>query len=66
MRTSTRFFGLLAPSLLGIPVILAQTNPPPPDPHEMVTHEPHTLAKPAERSAALDLLDRARQNYTSA
>jgi hypothetical protein len=63
MRTSTRFFGLFTPSLLCIPVILAQTNPPPPDPHEMVTREPHTLSKPAERSAALDLLDRARQNY---
>ncbi len=63
MRTSTRFFGLFAPSLLCIPVILAQTNPPPPDPHEMVTREPHTLSKPAERSAALDLLDRARQSY---
>jgi hypothetical protein len=63
MRTSARFFGLFAPYLLGIPVILAQTNPPPPDPHEMVTREPLTLSKPAERSAALDLLDRARQNY---
>ena len=63
MRTSRRFFGLFAPSLLCIPVISAQTNPPPPDPHEMVTREPHTLSKPAERSAALDLLDRARHNY---
>jgi hypothetical protein len=63
MRTSARFFGLFAPALLCIPVVLAQTNPPPPDPHEMVTREPHTLSKPAERSAALDLLDRARQNY---
>jgi hypothetical protein len=43
--------------------ILAQTNPPPADPHEMVTRDPRTLTKPAERSAALDLLDRARQNY---
>lgn len=41
----------------------AQTNPPPADPHEMVTRDPRTLTKPAERSAALDLLDRARQNY---
>jgi hypothetical protein len=63
MRTSTRFFGLFAPSLLCIPLISAQTNPPPPDPHEMVTHEPRTLSKPAERSAALGLLDRARHNY---
>jgi hypothetical protein len=42
---------------------LAQTNPPPADSHEMVTREPRTLTKPAERSAALDLLDRARQNF---
>jgi len=28
----------------------------------MVTREPHT-SKPAERSVALDLLDRTRQNY---
>jgi hypothetical protein len=54
---------LFAASLLGIPVISAQANPPPPDPHEMVTREPRTLSKPAERSAALDLLDRARHNY---
>jgi hypothetical protein len=43
MRTSTWFFELFAPSLLCIPVILAQTNSPPPDPREMVTREPHTL-----------------------
>jgi hypothetical protein len=35
MRTSTQFFGLFAPSLLCFAVILAQTNPPPPDPHEI-------------------------------
>jgi hypothetical protein len=63
MQTSARFFGLFAPSLLCIPVTFAQTNPPPPDPHEIVTREPRTLSKPAERSAALDLLDRARHNY---
>ena len=45
------------------PAVFAQTNPPPSDPHEMVTHEPRTLTKPAERSFALDLLDRARQNF---
>jgi len=71
MRTVTRLFGsrfgLFAASLLCLSTILiqaifAQTNPPPSDPHEMVTREPRTLAKPADRSAALDLLDRARQN----
>jgi len=72
MRTVTQLFGfrsgLFAASLFCIctsfiQAIFAQTNPPPPDPHEMVTHEPRTLTKPADRSAALDLLDRARQNF---
>ena len=70
MRTTTRFsgFGLFVSSLLCIPgifipAICAQTNPPPSDPHEMVTRQPRTLTKPADRSAALDLLDRTRHNY---
>jgi hypothetical protein len=63
MRTTTRFFGLFASSLFCIPAIFGQTNPPPSDPHEMVTRQPRTLSKPAERSAAGDLLDRARQNF---
>ena len=72
MRTVSRLFasrlGLFAASLFCLPTIFiqaifAQTNPPPPDPHEMVTREPRTLTKPADRSAALDLLDRARQNF---
>ena len=67
-RLSASRFGLFAASLFCLPTIFiqaifAQTNPPPPDPHEMVTHEPRTLTKPADRSAALDLLDRARQNF---
>ena len=69
MRTTTRVFGftffaalLFALTLLARP-IFAQTNPPPSDPHEMVKREPRTLTKPSDRSAALDLLDRARQNY---
>lgn len=63
MRATNRYFGLFAAFLLSAPAILAQTNPPPPDPHEMVTHQPRVLTKPADRSAALNLLDRARQNY---
>lgn len=63
MRTATRLLGLFAFSLLCIPAIFAQTNPPPPDPHEMVTREPRILSKLADRSAAIDLLDRARKNY---
>ena len=70
MRNNTRRFvmGLFGFSLFYLPAIfdqtiLAQTNPPPADSHEMVTREPRTLTKPADRSAALDLLDRARQDY---
>ena len=65
MRTATRFFGLFASCLFCFPAVLvfAQTNPPPPDPHEMVTHQPRTLTKPADRSAAIDTLDRARKNF---
>jgi hypothetical protein len=68
MRTPTRFFaiglgiGLLVVALFFAPRVLAQTNPPPSDSHEMVTRQPRTLTKPADRSAALDLLDRARRN----
>ncbi|MGO9862746.1 MAG: hypothetical protein ACLPLR_03960 [Terriglobales bacterium] len=62
------FAGLCALSLFSISAIFTQTtfgqtNPPPPDPREMVTRQPKTLAKSAERSAALDLLGRARQNF---
>jgi hypothetical protein len=63
MRTAARFFGCLVSSLVCLPVILAQTNPPPPDPHEMVTREPRTLSKSDDRAIAIDLLDRARKNY---
>ena len=62
MRTAGQFLGFFAVSLLCIPAIFAQTNPPPADPHELVTHEPHTLSKPAERAAAIELLGRARNN----
>ena len=70
MRTASRFFAFasFAVSLFCVPTIFtqttfAQTNPPPPDPHEIVTRDPKTLTKSAERSAALDLLGRARQNF---
>ncbi|MFZ0037541.1 MAG: hypothetical protein WAK91_08975 [Candidatus Acidiferrales bacterium] len=67
MRTTPRFVRLLtgffAGSLLIVPALFAQTNPPPSDPHEMVTRQPRILTKPADRNAAFDLLDRARKNY---
>ena len=67
MRATTWNFGLFAASLLCLPAIYlpplrAQTNRPPVDPHEMVTRQPRTLTKPSDRSAALELLGRARQN----
>jgi hypothetical protein len=63
MRTTPRLFGVIVTSLLCVPAIFAQTNPPPSDPHELVTRQPRILTKSADRNAALDLLDRARQNY---
>jgi hypothetical protein len=62
MRPITRFSALFAPFLFCLPVVFAQTNPPPPDPHEMVTRQPRILTKPAERSAAVEILQRARRN----
>src|SRR4029077_10514952 len=62
MRTSVRIFGLLSFVLFMVPSIFAQTNPPPSDPHELVVHQPRTLSSPAERSAAIDLLEHARQD----
>ncbi len=70
MRNTIRCFviGLCGSWLFCLPAlfdqtILAQTNPPPADPHEMVARQPRTLTKSAERSVARDLLDRARQNH---
>jgi hypothetical protein len=63
MPTITCILALIASCLFCISSVFAQTNPPPPDPHEMVTREPRILTKPADRSGALDLLDRARKNY---
>jgi hypothetical protein len=65
MRTFAWRFGfrLSAALLFYFPSVFSQTNGPPADPHEMVTREPQTLTKPSDRSAALDLLDRARGNY---
>ena len=62
MRTIAPVFALLGAYALSIPAILAQTNPPPPDPNELVKRDPITLTRPADRSAALDLLERARHD----
>jgi hypothetical protein len=63
MRAASSIFGSFALILFCLPASLGQTNPPPRDPHEMVTHDPKTLTKLADRSAAIDLLDRARKNF---
>jgi hypothetical protein len=62
MRASVRLSGLLVSSMFFLPSIFAQTNPPPSDPHELVVHQPRTLSRPAERSSAIDLLERAQQD----
>jgi hypothetical protein len=49
--------------LLCVPLTVAQTNPPPADPHELVKHDPQILSKPADRTAAIEMLDRARKNF---
>jgi len=64
MRTIAPVFALLGAYALSIPAILAQTNPPPPDPNELVKRDPITLTRPADRSAALDLLERARHDLS--
>ncbi|MFZ0298398.1 MAG: hypothetical protein WAM13_08615 [Candidatus Sulfotelmatobacter sp.] len=65
MATPSRLLGsLLFVFALGcFSAVLGQTNPPPADPHELVTREPRIFSKPADRSAALDLLGRARNNF---
>jgi hypothetical protein len=63
MRPRRHLRAVFLSSLFCLPVTFAQTNPPPADPHELVTRDPRILSKPAERTAALDLLDRARKNF---
>ena len=62
MRVFTRFGGLMVSCLFFLPSIFAQTNPPPSDPHEPGIHQPRTLSSPGERSAAIELLQHARQD----
>jgi hypothetical protein len=63
MRPRRHLLAVLLSSLFCLPASFAQTNPPPDDPHEMLTHDPRILSKPADRSAAIDLLARARKNF---
>jgi hypothetical protein len=63
MRAITRLVASLAFAFICFSTALGQTNPPPPDPHEMVTREPKLLSKTTDRSAAIDFLGRARKNF---
>jgi hypothetical protein len=51
MRALSRLFGSFFFVLSCLPVLLAQINPPPRDPHELVTHDPRMLTKPNDRSS---------------
>jgi hypothetical protein len=62
MRAFIRLSGFVASCLFFVPSIFAQTNPPPSDPHELVVHQPRTLSSASERSAAIDLLEHARED----
>jgi hypothetical protein len=64
MRATARLSASIVFVLWGAFAARGQTSPPPADPHEMVTHDPKVLSKPAERSAAIDLLARARKNFS--
>ena len=61
MRPTTRLVAMLGALLLCVPGIFAQTNPPAPDPHEFVTHDPRLLTKSSDRTAAVTLLMATRQ-----
>ncbi len=61
MRPATRLVGIFAASLLCIPGIFAQTNPPARDANEYVTHDPRRLTAADDRAGAADLLQMARQ-----
>jgi hypothetical protein len=63
MRSRRRLSASALFFLFCLPATVAQTNPPPADPHELVTRDPHILSKPADRTDALELLDRARKNF---
>lgn len=61
MRPTARLVGIFASSLLFIPTIFAQTNPPAKDPNEFVTRDSHIVTKQSERDTAVALLQAARQ-----
>lgn len=60
MRPTARLAATFVASLLFIPSIFAQTNPPARDPNEFVTHEPRMLTKTDDRADAVAFLRSAR------
>src|ERR1700689_1085563 len=63
MRSARLFCFLLAPLLLYRPAF-SQTGPPLNDPAELVKEAPQLLTAPEDKSAAIALLLKARQNIT--
>ncbi|MGB8592785.1 MAG: hypothetical protein WA755_18065 [Candidatus Acidiferrales bacterium] len=62
MRIIPRVLGSLLLTSLCSPAIFAQMPAVPADPHELVTRDAKLLTSPRDRNAAIDLLERARQN----
>ena len=61
MRATSRLVAIVATSLLFIPAVFAQTNPPARDANEFVTHEPRMLTRADDRADAVALLQAARE-----
>lgn len=61
MHPTARLVGIIAASLLFIPSVFAQTNPPARDPNEFVTHDPRMLTRANDRADAAAILQAARQ-----
>jgi hypothetical protein len=61
MRTSRTAYAIPVLSLLLSPAVFGQMSPAPDNPNELVTQNAKIVSKAKERSAALELLDRARQ-----
>jgi len=60
--TITTFAAVCSLACASVAGAQLQQTPPPKDPREAVIHAPRLLKKPADRQAAIALLDRAREN----
>jgi hypothetical protein len=61
MRPTARLAAIFVASLLFMPAIFAQTNPPAKDPNEFVTRDSHLVTRQSDRAEAIALLMAARQ-----